>query len=509
MEPFAARIRLELRVTQGDLGMKLASIFTGALALTLAACGGSSDNTQQQPPPAGQQPTPITVAGKVTGFGSIYVNGIEFETNSASYDLDDTVGSGDSDISVGMHVVVAGMLNADGVSGTASSVYYEDDVEGPVVALGAYAGDPTNTSLKAFTVFGVTVVIDNASTVFEAEDGSAWGFDTIMDGDVVEVSGDFVGDELFASFAELQDILDDDYEVEGTISGWDMMNNRFTLNLANGSTLEVQVADGAEIPGSGIADDLYVEVEGTIPDPVAYPGIDLLASKVEIEDEDDFDRDDDEVEKKGPLTYDEADMVWSINGTVLSFSDSTIYKPESLADAIADFSAHGLYVEVEGRYVEGVLQVHEIEIEEDDLEFEAYATVLEATGAKAGTIELSFGAAVGTLPVIINEDTLFMDDDAVTPFDLRTLPGNTKVEIHARRNDVGEIVASSFELEDSMGVAIEGPVSGYDETSVSVLDIVFGIDVTTIVEGVPSTEVYGEIEDENEDGTADVVEFDD
>jgi hypothetical protein len=60
-----------------------------------------------------------------------------------------------------------------------------------------------------------------------------------------------------------------------------------------------------------------------------------------------------------------------------------------------------------------------------------------------------------------------------------------------------------------MGVAIEGPVSGYDETSVSVLDIVFGIDVTTIVEGVPSTEVYGEIEDENEDGTADVVEFDD
>lgn len=487
--------------------MKLASFITGALALTLAACGGSSDNTQQ-PPPTGQQPTPITVAGKVTGFGSIYVNGIKFETNSASYDLDDTMGSGDSDVSVGMHVVVAGTLNADGVSGTASSVYYEDDVEGPVVGLGAYAGDPTNTSLKAFAVFGVTVVINSASTVFEAEDGSTWGFDTIMDGDVVEVSGDYVGDELFASFAELQDILDDEYEVEGTISGWDMVN-KFTLNLANGSALAVQVGDGAETPHSGIADDLYVEVEGTIPDPVAYPGIDLLASKVEIEDEDDFDSDDDEVEKKGPLTYDEVDMVWSINGTVVSFSDSTIYKPESLADAIADFSAHGLYVEVEGRYVEGVLQVHEIEIDEDDLEFEAYATVLEAIDAKAGTIELSFGAAVGTLTVIINEDTFFMDDDSVTPFDLRTLPGNTKVEIHARRNDVGEIVASSFKFEDSMGVAIEGPVSGYDETSVSVLDIVFGIDVTTIVEGVPSTEVYGEIEDENEDGTADVVEFED
>jgi len=486
--------------------MKLAIFFTGALALTLAACGGSSDNTQQQP--TGQQPTPITVAGKVTGFGSIYVNGIRFETNSASYDLDDTVGSGDSDVSVGMHVVIAGMLNADGVSGTASSVYYEDDVEGPVSGLGPYAGDPANEDLKAFMVFGTTVVIDLASTVFKTEDGSAWGFDTITDGDVVEVSGDYAGNELFASFVELQDILDDEYEVEGTISGWDMVN-KFTLNLANGSTLAVQVADGAEIPDSGIADDLYVEVEGTIPDPVAYPGIDILASKVEIEHEDDFDSDDDEVEKKGLLSYDELEMAWSVDGTVLAFSGSTIYEPTSLEDAIADFSAHGRYVEVEGRYVEGVLQVHEIKIEEDDLEFEAYATVLEATDAKAGTIELSFGAAVGTLPVIINEDTFFIDDDSVTPFDLRTLPGNTKVEIHARRNDVGEIVATSFEFEDSVGVAIEGPVNGYDETSVSVLDIVFVIDVTTIVEGVPSTEVYGEIEDVNEDGTADVVEFDD
>ncbi|MFQ5530499.1 MAG: DUF5666 domain-containing protein, partial [Gemmatimonadota bacterium] len=271
----------------------------------------------------------------------------------------------------------------------------------------------------------------------------------------------------------------------------------------------IQVADGAEIPGSGIADDLYVEVEGTVPDPVAYPGIDLLASKVEIEDQDDFDSDDNEVEKKGRLSYNGADMVWSVNGTVLAFSGSTIYVPTSLADAIADFSAHGLYVEVEGRYVDGVLQVDKIEIEEDDLEFEAYASIIDATDAKNGTITLSFGGATGSLPVIINSDTMFMEDSAVTPFDLTTLPENTKVEIHARRNDAGEIVASTLQFEDSMGVAIEGPVDAVNETSVSILGIVFTIGINTIVEGVPSTDVYGEIEDENEDGTADVVEFDD
>ena len=81
--------------------MKITRLSLGALALMLAACGGSSDSGgNSQPPPVGQQPTPVTVAGKVTGFGSIYVNGIEFETNSATYDLDDTTGSSDSDIRV-------------------------------------------------------------------------------------------------------------------------------------------------------------------------------------------------------------------------------------------------------------------------------------------------------------------------------------------------------------------------------------------------------------------------
>ena len=202
-------------------------------------------------------------------------------------------------------------------------------------------------------------------------------------------------------------------------------------------------------------------------------------------------------------------MAWSVNGTVLAFSGSTVYEPTSLADAIADFSAHGLYVEVEGRYVDGVLQVAEIEIEEDDLEFEAYASIIDATGAKAGTITLSFGGATGTLPVVVNEATFFMDDSAVAPFDLRTLPANTKVEIYARRNDAGDIVASTLEIEDDIGVAIEGPLDGADGTSVAILGIGFTIGANTIVEGVPLDGGYAEIEDENEDGTADVVEFDD
>ena len=482
--------------------MKLTNYLVGSLALVLAACGGSSgdgnngDNSQQS--------TPITVAGKVTGFGSIFVNGIRFETNSATYELDDATGSSDSDISVGMYVVVTGSLNADGVSGTADSVYYDDEVEGPVAGL---ATDPDDETVKTFAVLGVNVRIDS-KTKFESDDGTPFGFDTIMNGDVVEVSGAFVGDLLHATYVELQDDLDEDYEVRGTVSdfnGTDM----FTLILDNGATLNITLAVGAEIPDGGIVNGQYVEVEGTIPDPVGFPN-DMLALEVELEDDDYFDDDDNEVEIRGPLSYNEDDASWSINGTLIVFTDSTEFDPESLADAIEDRSAQGRVVEVEGRYVDGALRADEVELEEDDLEFEAYASIIDATGAKSGTITLSFGGATGTLPVIINEETFFMNDSAVTPFDLRTLPGDTKVEIDARRNSVGDIVATSLEIEDDdLGVAIEGPLDAADETSVSVLGIGFAIGVNTEVEGVPFDGGYAEIEDENEDGTAESVEFDD
>ena len=363
-----------------------------------------------------------------------------------------------------------------------------------------------DSTIKTFTVLNVDVRIDS-TTVFSADDATPYDFDAVQDGDIVEISGDYIGDLLYATYVELQDDMDDEYEADGTISGFNG-TDMFTLNLENGATLNVTLAAGAEIPNEGIVDGQYVEVEGTIPDPVGFPD-DLLATKVELENEDYFDEDDDEVEIKGPLSYNENDDSWSVNGTLIVVSASTVYEPASLADAIEDGSAHGLYVEVEGRYVDGALQAHEIEIEEDDLEFKAYASAISATDAKNGTITLSFGGAPGTVQVLVNGGTLYMNDNAVTPFDLTALPLDTKVEIHARLNDVGDIVASTLEIEDDMGVEIEGPLDGFDEVSVSVLGVVFGIDVTTTVEGIPLANGYAEIDDENEDGTAEVVEFDD
>ena len=485
------------RATRAPLGITL------LLSLTLAACGssGGSGETTPVPPSA----TAKSAVGKITGFGSVYVNGVEYDTNGASYEVDDASASDDSALAVGMVVKVTGSVNADGRTGSASSVSYDDELEGIVEDLATDGEDP---SIKTFTVMNTMVRVDQNSTNFDGEDDAAFSFETIMNGDNVELSGEYDGDILVASYVEKQDSADDDFEAKGTVTEYDNADH-FVLVLKNGSTLDVTLAAGAEIPSAGIANDQYVEVEGTIPDPVGFPDS-LLAMKVELEDNDHFGDDDDDVEIEGMLNYDTDTETWSVRDVTIAFGDRTEYKPESLMESIADGSAAGLNVEVEGFYLDEVLQVEEIELEEDELEFKGDATVLESTGPRDGTVRLSFGVATGTVDVIVNGDTMFRDDEAMEHFDLDSIMDGAKVELEARRAADGSIIASSLHLEDDMGYEIKGPLDAIDDVSLTILGVIFSVNENTFFEnGVPVNGDYVEVEDENADGYADSVEIED
>ena len=69
--------------------------------------------------PANDKLTSQHTVGQITAFGSIYVNGVEFETAGASYEVDDALASSDDALAVGMVVKVEGAVNADGATGTA------------------------------------------------------------------------------------------------------------------------------------------------------------------------------------------------------------------------------------------------------------------------------------------------------------------------------------------------------------------------------------------------------
>ncbi len=476
-----------------------------SLAAALAGCGGSGDSTSNNQPPSSAA-TPQTTVGQITGFGSVYVNGVEFDTSGSAYDVDDSIASDDSALAVGMVVKVQGSVNADGRTGSADSISYDDDIEGIVQGLAEDVNDP---NIKLFTVMGVSVQADRNGTNFEGEDDPMFSFDTIMEGDNVEVSGEFSGDVLIASYVEKQDADDDEFEAKGTVDQFNG-SDQFVLILVNDSTLDVTVAAGAEIPSTGVVDGQFVEVEGTIPDPANSPDS-ILATKVELEDHDRIgDSDDDEVEVKGTLNYDLDTGTWSVMGIELAFNDNTEYSPETLADGIADQSAAGTYVEVEGQYVDEVLQVHEMELEEDDLEFKGDVESISATDARDGTITLSFGLATGTVEVQVTPDTMFLDDESVNHYDLTSIMMDDKLEIKARLADDGLFYASSLHAEDDLGYEIEGPLGSISDVSISVLGVEFMIDMNTMFEnGIPGPEDYVEVEDDDGDGVADYVEIED
>lgn len=482
------------------------------LSFALGGCGGGGGGggVANNPPPVGNPPptdTAMTVVGPVTGFGSVYVNGIRFDTSNSSYEVDDQEAFDDSALSVGMVVRVKGTVASDRRSGRADSIDYDDELEGPVENT---ALDPSDATIKNFTVFGVQVTADENLTVFRAEDDRSFGFATLGDGDHVEVSGYYVDGALLASYIKKEDANDDEFEAKGTVSGFD--GSGFALVLADGNQLNVTLAPGAEIPSQGVQDGQYVEVEGTLPDPVSAPR-DLLASKVELEDDDYFDEDDDEAEIEGVLDFDNG--AWSIGSVSLILDTQTEYEPAGLRDAIADQSAKGRFVKAEGDYDGSALRVRELEAEGadgDDGELIVrgqVAGVDPANATKAGTLSFRFPPLTGTVAVEINERTLFADDDGTAHFDLSDLnPGSSFAKVKAYRNEAGDLVATRLEREDNSRYEIQAPADAVEpDVAITVLDIRFGLDANTEYdEGVPAVGEFVEVEDDDLDGIADEVD---
>jgi hypothetical protein len=110
----------------------------------IAACGGGGGG-QVAGIDGGGTPTPVATVvskGTITGFGSVIVNGVHYDSNGADITIDDNPGL-ESDLAVGDVVVVKGTLSSSGTSGSADSIDFDDAVEGPVSAIDLAGGTIT------------------------------------------------------------------------------------------------------------------------------------------------------------------------------------------------------------------------------------------------------------------------------------------------------------------------------------------------------------------------------
>ncbi len=441
----------------------LLSITLGTLGLLviLAGCSSGSSTTPNPSDPS----TPSTVSGVITGFGdsSIFVNGVEYTTTNASFLEEGNSTTGDA-LSIGMVVTLQGRVNADGMTGTATSVSYDDDIEGIVL-------ENTIAIDGKLDVMGQIVDV-NADTTFESNVVAITQPSEIAVGNVVEISGYSAGDGMIlATRIEVKSETyteGDKIEVKGVI-GTDVTESQFMIGTL---TIDYSTATLDGLPAMLVA-GTYVEAQGR-------SGIDIetktmIASKIELEDDMDA-NDGSEMEIEGTVSNVISETEFEINGTPVIHNETTKFEYGTAADIIS-----GVLLEVEGTFdVDGKLVAEEIEFRKGaEIKVEAYIDAIDLDNSSVTIFGKLFQ---------INNLTTMKDDSAadIRIFSLSDLAVNDRVELHAYIDATAEsLIATSLEREDDdmSELSIEGPIDA-DVTNGADSFTLFGVTVDLITNGL-------------------------
>lgn len=153
----------------------------------LVACGGGGSGTAG----VGTGGTGSFAVGSINGLGSIYVNGVRFDTTAASLSNANAPAGAPAptaaDLALGMTVEVRGDINPNTQRGTAASVVIASEFKG---AIDAVSIDTVNVHNSTLTLFGRTVRV-TAATVYAGKIGTTpvTGLTQLVRDHVVEVYG--------------------------------------------------------------------------------------------------------------------------------------------------------------------------------------------------------------------------------------------------------------------------------------------------------------------------------
>lgn len=409
----------------------------GLIALLSASCGSSGDGSSSIGNPnnggnsggvsGGIGGTGIS-QGTIEGFGSVIVNGVKFNTDNATFTVDDNPGTQD-DLAIGMVVRVD--VKDDGT--TANHIEFESEVEGPVEGR-----DNANNTL---TVLGRTVIVDD-NTKIEDSVGATVAFDTLETDDMLEVSGlVFSDDRVQATRIER---LDDSFvngvtevELKGTIKSLNVTLKTFVIGT--------QLIDYTGVTFNGtLADGLFVEVKGT-------RNASNVLNATRIEQEDGLTPSEtQQVEIEGLVTAFTSSASFSVSGQAVSTNSATVFEDGAPDDLVAN-----VRLEVEGRITGGVLVAKKVQFRGNRIKIEANVQTISTS---PNTVTL-----LG-LPVRINSATEIEDDSSINDSNLTfsEIQVGDRLEIRGYLTGTGNnrvVVATEVDREDvDSDILLQAPV---------------------------------------------------
>lgn len=441
--------------------MKNGLILTALVVLIAAACGDSSSN--KAPAPAPVVIPEVVVFGPITGFGSVIVNGVEFNTDSATVTMDDQPGT-PAELRIGMMVSIRGTMDPATGAANAGEIDFFDNAEGPVSGIDHAAG--------YFFMLGQKVFVDEL-TMFENAT-----FENLAAGHVVQVSG-LVRNREQIQATHVYRIANEyaagmTMEVKGEIEDLDIGNHQFRIGAQSCNYSESSL----ELGGADIANGMYVEASSVVP----IDGEQMMLNRVQVREQQrhryELCETDCTFEIVGYVTFFVSETEFEVNGQPVTTTQDTVYVNGTMASLGLD-----VRVAINGTLNDdGILVAEQIVFRLPSVvEIKADVESLDTMGA----------LTVLGIPVQTNEFTVFHDHttSGTRDFGFDDLVVADRVNIRAY-TDGSSVVASRLEREDpGSEVTLKALVDSIDQPSIVLLGVTVTSDLNTVFQNAAHIEI--------------------
>jgi hypothetical protein len=370
------------------------------LLLVLMSCSGGTGGSGIDNAPGKS----VVVFGAVTNVDRLVVNGITFDTTDAIITLNSRRGAA-VDLQLGQVVTVRGKLAPSAVMGTAETVTFERNAQGPIARV-----DATTNSL---------VVLEQIVRVDDTTQFGTTPLSALIVGNIVELSGFVEADGVLRAtrVEKTQNAFRPGtvLTIEGTISNLDAENQTFMLNRLQ---VDFSAARLINLPEDRLRNGQVVAVRSLRN---IVNGV-LFANRVEVQTVGIHGDPGEAVEFQGIITRGlSANNTFEVNGQRVRLTSNTVFERGT-----ADNIAVDVRVEVEGVF------------------------------NRAGTIvaeEVEFGAGIeleGTITRVRSADTFEVEGQLVRHTDATVFEGGTADDIEV---DVHVEVEGSFDEEGALVAA--------------------------------------------------------
>jgi len=435
------------------------------LAVGLVACGGSGSSAPV-PAPVSKASARVSV-GSITGFGSVHVDGVKFETTSAKITVDGRAAT-QSDLKVGEVVGVNGHHDDASGQDIADTVEFRHNVQGPVSMIDTTAG--------TLVVLGQHVIV-TTDTAFGGGITPA-SIAGIALNDIVEVSGMLAANGDVQATRIEKKAAGAAFEVTGTATATDSTAKSLKINAL---TVDFSAATLVNFSSNGPKDGDRIAAAGTV---LGSAG-ELKATSIELLTANESGQANQEGEIEGLITRFSSATDFDVAGHPVITSTSTIFEGGSSTDLALD-----VRVEAEGTFnASGVLVAIKVRIHLKSASATRLVGPVDMIDMTAGTV------TVLGISVSVTDLTHFEDQSSqnIITFKLSDVHTGDWLDIRGSESPAGsnKVVATRFERTEAQpSVRVAGTVKAAMQPNFTILSVNVSTTPTTVfadASNAPST----------------------